>query len=481
MRLHNLLFITGQFLLALSLTMLIPLLLDLEEHNPDWQAFILSAVLTALAGIMMIAAFRGEIAQLSLKEGFILTNLIWISCCLFGALPLAQADIGLSYTDAFFETVSGLTTTGSTIFADLERLPPGIILWRSILQWIGGIGVVFMVIILLPFLRVSGMQLFRIESSDTHEKPAERTHQLMKNIALWYTFLTVACFLCYRLAGMGFLDAANHAMTTLSTGGFSPYNSSLGYFDSAGVSWTAITFMLLGSLPFTFYLFLSSTFMKRRPPLAQIKGFLTLVAMLSLFAAAYLMVDKHGSFGHCLTTATFHVVSLITTTGYALEDYGLWGHPIIGLLFMVTFIGGCSGSTAGGIKIFRFQIMGQYFSNMLQALYLPKRISVNMFNEQRVDDTVIAGVILYFSIYFISLLIMTFLLSLSGLDFVASISSAATAIANVGPGLGEMVGPAGNFAGLSDPAKWIMVAGMILGRLEFLSVIVIFTPAFWRA
>ncbi|WP_321397148.1 TrkH family potassium uptake protein [Emcibacter sp.] len=480
MKLHSLLYITGQFLLALSLAMLIPLLLDLEEHNPDWQAFILSAVLTALSGVLMIAAFRGEIIQLSLKEGFILTNLIWICCCLFGALPLAQADIGLSYTDAFFETVSGLTTTGSTIFADLEKLPPGIILWRSILQWIGGIGVVFMVIILMPFLKVSGMQLFRMESSDTHEKPAERTHDLMKKIALWYLFLTVSCFLAYRLAGMGFLDALNHAMTTLSTGGFSPYNSSIGHFDSAAVSWAAIIFMMAGSLPFTFYLFLSSP-LKKKPPLSQIKGFTSLVAMLSLFVTAYLLITGHGSFGHSLTTGTFHVVSLITTTGFAMEDYGLWGHPVIGLLFMITFIGGCSGSTAGGIKIFRFQIMGQYFSNMLQSLYLPKKISVNMFNEQRVDDTVIAGVILYFSIYFISLLLMTFLLALTELDFITSISSAATAIANVGPGLGELVGPAGNFAGLSDPAKWIMVAGMILGRLEFLSVIVIFTPAFWRA
>ncbi|WP_417319988.1 TrkH family potassium uptake protein [Emcibacter sp.] len=480
MKLHSLLYITGQFLVALSLTMLIPLFLDLEEHNPDWQAFILSAVLTALSGILMIAAFRGEIIQLSLKQGFILTNLIWISCCLFGALPLAQADLGLSYTDAFFETVSGLTTTGSTIFTDLEQLPPGIILWRSILQWIGGIGVVFMVIILMPFLKVSGMQLFRIESSDTHEKPAERTHKLMGKIALWYVFLTVACFLFYRLSGMGFLDAMNHAMTTLSTGGFSPYNSSVGYFDSVAISWVAISFMILGSLPFTFYLFLSSPF-KKKPPLSQIKGFLSLVALLSLFTTAYLLVSQHGGFGHSLTSATFHVVSLITTTGYALEDYGLWGHPAVGLLFMVTFIGGCSGSTAGGIKIFRFQIMGQYFSNMLQSLYLPKKISVNLFNNQRVDETVIAGVILYFSIYFLSLLIMTFLLSLTGLDFITSISSAATAIANVGPGLGDMVGPAGNFAGLSDTAKWIMVAGMILGRLEFLSVMVIFTPAFWRA
>lgn len=414
------------------------------------------------------------------RSAFLLTAGSWLATPIVAALPLYFSELNLSLTDSIFETVSGLTTTGSTVLTGLDSMDPTLLLWRSMLQWIGGVGIILMAIIILPFLRVGGMQLFELESSATTQgRSIARPGSLIRSIATLYVALTVLCAASYSLAGMSAFDAVNHAMTTLATGGYSTHDASLGFFNQPAVQWVAVVFMVAGALPFMAYLRTVSgrTDAFLRDPQAPVfAGFLIGVCLL---AAAFLADGQAGYF-NALRKAAVNIVSVTTTTGYASEDYQLWGPGFIGMFFALTFVGGCAGSTSGAVKIYRFQLLRIFAAEHLRRLFSPSIVEVHTYGGVRLTRDIAFSVLAFLSLFVGAFSVGGLVLTLTGLDLVTALSSAATALCNVGPGLGDIVGPAGNFATVSDMAKWTLIGLMLLGRLELFAILVLFDPYFWR-
>ncbi len=475
------LFVIGVLLCGLAASMALPATADALQANPDWQVFVFSALPTGFVGMLLALAYRGRGGfTLNLRQGFLLTTLSWSILTAFAALPFAHLGDRLSYTDAFFEAISGLTTTGSTVLVGLDRLPPGILLWRSILQWLGGMGIIAMAILLLPFLRVGGMQLFRAESSDRSDKVVSRPWDLAAYIGLVYLGLTAACAAAYRLAGMSGFDAVNHAMTTVSTGGYSTHDASFGFFTNSAVQWIGIVFMLSGSVPFVAYI---RTLRGREPVLwrdGQVRTMLGIVLVAVAALLAVLWIGDGKPFFDSLSLALFNVVSIVTTTGYAAADYQLWGPLSVGVFFLLTFVGGCTGSTAGGIKVFRFQVLWIVGQSQLRHLLQPHRMAPMSYGGRVLPDDIAPSVLAFLFAFIGGFVALSLGLTAFGLDLVTSLSGAASALANVGPGLGAIIGPAGTYATLPDGAKWLLAAGMLLGRLELFTILVLFQRAFWR-
>ena len=376
--------------------------------------------------------------------------------------------------------MSGITTTGSTIITDLNSAPKAILFWRAILQWLGGIGIIVMAITLMPIMNVGGMQLFRISSNDASEKILPKSKEIALTLILVYSILTLICLLSYKLFGMSNFDSLTHSMTTIATGGFSNYNDSIGHFKSANIEISAMIFIILGSIPFIAYIkFLNGN---RRIFITdtQIKLFIKIIIASILILFIYLTF-KNGSFTLIgLRSVSFNVISILTGTGYVTQDFDNWGSFPLFFFIILMFIGGCAGSTACGIKIFRVQILYHFLINQLKKTIYPRGIFVMKYDQNNIDNKFIASIISFIYLYIIIFFIITALLSINGLDFVTSISAAATSISNVGPGLGNMIGPNGNFSELSDFAKWILSVAMILGRLELFAILVLFLPSFWR-
>ena len=376
--------------------------------------------------------------------------------------------------------MSGLTTTGATVISGLDDAPPGILFWRGILQWLGGLGIIVMAIAVMPMLQVGGMQLFKVEAFDTADKILPRATQISGIMTLIFIVITAACAFAYAAAGMALIDAVIHAMTTVATGGFSSKDASIGHFDSAAIDWICVTFMCLGSLPFLLYI---KTMQGKSLALfkdSQVHTFFALIIFFSLLIWVFeRYVDVHqGPDG--LRYAVFNVVSIMTGTGYANDDYNAWGTFAAGMFFMIMFISGCSSSTSCGVKVFRFQIMFQVIRQHLSRILYPNGVFVKTYNGRPLADSVSAAVMTFFFLYLVCVTGLAVLLSLTGLDDLTALSGAATAISNVGPGLGEIIGPAGNFKELNPTAKWLLSAGMLIGRLELFTVLVLFLPKFWR-
>jgi trk system potassium uptake protein TrkH len=470
----------GVLVAMLGAMMLIPALVDLALDAPNWSVFLVSAIITLFAGGAMTVATWGWRGTLSIRQAFVLTSVVWLLMAGFAALPLYLADAGLSFTDAAFEAMSGITTTGSTVVVGLDSLSRGFLLWRALLQWLGGIGIIVMALAVLPMLQVGGMQLFRIESSDTSEKILPRAAQIAGSIAGVYFVLSVACMVAYRLAGMETFDAIVHAMTTISTGGFSSHDRSFGHFESHATEVVAVAFMLAGSLPFILYL----QGARGRPGAivrdSQVQWFLGAAAAFILVAFVYQLIEGIYPAPQALRHAAFNVVSVITTTGYASDDYGAWGTFAPAFFFFIMFTGGCTGSTTGSVKIFRFQVLFQHMRVQLARVSYPHGVFTPRFNGRPIQDEASRSVMAFVLLFFICFAVLAVALGLLGLDSITAMSAAATAITNVGPGLGDIIGPAGTFADLPDAAKWLLAFAMLLGRLEVLTVLVLFTPAFWR-
>lgn len=473
------LFVLGLLLSVLGASMAIPGVVDLMAGDVDWMGFFIGAVVTVMSGLMLVLANHEDKVSLTRRQAFVLTVLSWLGVAAFSAIPFVFSRLGLSYTDAFFEAISGLTTTGSTILTGLDTAPPGVLLWRSLLQWLGGVGIVMMAIALLPFLRVGGMQLFRMESSDTQEKVVSRVNQLGAAVIIVYLSISVACAAAYMAGGMTLFEAVNHAMTTVSTGGYSTSDGSLGHFDSLYVQWVAVVFMIAGALPFTLYIRMARGNAGALVTDVQVRGFLLFLAFAIAVLWAWLLATADMPPFTALTHVALNVVSVVTTTGFASIDYMLWGPLAVASFFALTFIGGCTGSTAGGIKIFRFQIAWQLFRAHVHRLISPNAVEVPRFGGRRLTEDVGLSVLLFFFVYIGTVGLITLFLAILGLDWVTAISGAATAVSNVGPGLGLIIGPAGNFQSLPDAAKWALALGMLLGRLEFFTVLVLFAPRFW--
>jgi len=473
-------YVNGILVAFLGAVMALPMLLDLYDGNGHWFVFAEAGVITVLAGgFIALACSNGKSEGLDIQKTFLLTTTVWVALPFFGALPFYFGATQASIVDAFFEAVSGLTTTGSTVFSGLETLPRGLLLWRGILQWLGGIGIIVVAMVFLPELRVGGMQVFRAEAFDTMGKILPRATAIAAQISGIYVFITLACFTAYLAVGLDIFDAFVHALTTVSTGGFSNYDASFGTF-SGPAEYVATAFMLLAALPFVRYVQMINGNMFAIFSDSQVRSFLIVIAVLVGMTSFVLVSVFPHHHEQALREALFNIVSIISGTGYASVDYMAWGGFLISMFFFIGLIGGCAGSTACSVKIFRYQIMLASIKSQLQRIHSPNGVFVPRFDGRPISEDVLNSVMSFFVIFFVSLGGLAILLGMTGLDFVTALSGAATAIANIGPGLGDTIGPAGNFSQLNDVAKWLLIAGMLVGRLELMAVYILFTIKFWR-
>tara|TARA_Y100000741_G_scaffold209995_2_gene159892 strand:- start:567 stop:2015 length:1449 start_codon:yes stop_codon:yes gene_type:complete len=473
-------FILGILQIILGIFMIFPIIIQIIYNEFD-GTFVSSGLITILTGTLFLLSNLDQNKKINLQQAFLLTALSWISIALFGSLPLIFSSLKLSFIDAFFESMSGITTTGSTVINDLINTPKSILFWRAILQWLGGIGIVVMAITLMPLMNIGGMQLFKIDSSDTSEKILPKTRQIALNIFSIYLFLTIICSISYFFAGMNLFDSITHSMTTIATGGFSNYNESLGYFRNPYIEIIAMIFILAGSIPFIAYLKFLSGNKKVFFTDIQIIGLLKICFFSILIMFVYLVLNSDtNNYLNNLRISAFNVISILSGTGYVTSNFDLWGEFSLVFFLILMFIGGCAGSTACGIKIFRIQILLLFIKNQIKKIIYPRGIFPISYNKEKISDKFISSIISFIFLYFLIFFIISILLSFSGLNFITSISAAATSISNVGPGLGEIIGPNGSFKDLSYFSKWILCFGMLLGRLEIFALLVLFFPNFWE-
>ena len=473
-------YVIGILVIFLGLTMFAPLIVDLGEDNGHWPVFATSAAITIVSGgFLALASSNGTHIGLDIQKTFLLTTLVWVVLSIFASIPFLLGFTNANIVDAIFEAVSGITTTGSTVLSELDKLPKGLLLWRGILQWLGGIGIIVVAMVFLPELRVGGMQIFRAEGFDTLGKILPRATTIAFQISIIYVGITIACGLAYVLAGMNFFDAVVHAFTTVATGGFSNYDDSFSVF-SWKVEYVAILFMILSALPFVRYVQLingQGTAVFKDP---QVKTFFVLICALVLLSTLVLSLQLNLSLELVFRKALFNITSIMTGTGYASTNYMLWGGFLVSLLFFVGLVGGCAGSTTCSVKIFRYQIVFASIASQLKRIQSPNGIFIPRYQGRQISDDILNSVLTFFVVFFASLGILAALLSLTGLDLITSLSGAAAALGNIGPGLGETIGPDGNFSSLNETAKWLLVAGMLIGRLELMAVYILFTLKFWR-
>jgi len=475
-------FVIGLMCSALGLLMFIPMLVDVFDEARAWRAFGISGGITTLFGALLATISYTPNPTLRARGAFVLTVFAWLTLSVLSAMPFLFEPINLSLTDALFEATSGITTTGATILTGLDNMPRGVLMWRAILQWIGGVGIVVTAMAVLPMLKVGGMQLFRLESSDMGEKILPRAASLAGGISLIYLGLTIACCIGYMLTGMNWFDAIAHAMTTLATGGYSTSDASMGGFMDNGADIVCVAFMMAGGMPFGIYLLMTTRGDWRAPFRdSQVRAFLTVMTALIAIVTLFLILSDQFEFSRGLRLAMFNTVSIVTGTGYATADYNAWGSFAVAAFFAFMFIGGCAGSTACSIKIFRYQVAFEAMRNYLFRMPRQNAVVPMRYGGKPLPPSVVYSVMSYFFIFFLTMVVAAALLSLIGLDPITAWSGAGSAIANVGPGLGDIIGPSGTYQDLPGSAKWVLLVTMIVGRLEIVTALVLFTPAFWRS
>jgi trk system potassium uptake protein TrkH len=474
-------FTLGILIVLQGLAQMIPALVDFAGGHANASAFFMGGMISVFFGGALVLSCPPDKRGIGVRQAFLLTALSWITISVFAAIPFCLSDIQVSFTDAFFETVSGFTTTGSTVFVGLDNMSHGILLWRAIMQLFGGIGMVAFAVVFLPFLRVGGMQLLQTESSDRSDKIMPRVREVTWALLIVYIGLNAACAVVYKTLGMSWFDAICHAFPTVATGGMSTHDASFGYFNSYTIDMTAVVFMIAGGLPFVLFINLlyngKFDFFKDE----QFKAFIGLLAVVIGVLTLWLWGNSDYSLAQSFRYVSFNITSVITTTGFATTDYLQWG-PFATIIFLfVTYLGACAGSTAGGIKTMRLVIIARAVGKQIKMLIYPRGVFAMYYQGRPVSGNVVQTVLGFLCLYVVTNVILTMALALTGLDFATSLSGAATAIANVGPGIGPIIGPAGNFSSLPDIAKWLLSAGMLLGRLEILTFAVLFTPGFWKS
>ncbi len=471
-------FILGLTLSKLALFMWLPTLLAFFTGTSGLAEFLAAVILTHLASFACLHLGHKSQLRLGVRDMFLLTSSVWVVVCVFGALPFVFIN-QISFTDAYFETMSGVTTTGSTVLSGLDNMAPSILLWRSLLQWLGGVGFIVLAVAVLPYLNVGGMKLFQTESSDKSDKDSPRAANVAKNIVVVYVTLSMLCIAAYWLCGMTIFEAINHGMTTLSTGGFSTSDASMAHFSNSA-HWVATLFMFMGGLPFLLYV----QSLRRRELIlfrdAQVRGFFYLVLCTGTMMSLWLWHQGVFTLPDAIRISLFNIVSVLTTTGYGLTDFGVWSHFTTILFIFLMLFGACSGSTSGGIKLFRIQVATALFRKQGRQLMHPAGVFPQKYNGRPVSDHIVRSIVAFVLSYVAVIVISSALLGLLGLTPLEAISGSITAISNVGPGLGPVIGPLGNFSSLPDLAKWILAFDMMLGRLEILTVAVLFFPSFWR-
>ena len=480
MKFSPIIYLIGMLLCILSLFMMIPAFVDWLYGNNDWPAFVGASLLTLFVGAILYLSNRDSTTEhLELRQAFLLTNSAWISIALFGSLPFLLSEIDMSFTDAIFESTSGITTTGATVINNLEATSHGILIWRALLQWLGGVGIIVMALAVLPMLSIGGMQLFKTESYETPDKVVPKAASFAAGISIVYITLTVIWALMLWVAGMPLFDSIAHAMTTLATGGYSTRSDSLAAFNSSSIEIIVIFGMIVGSLPFVHYLAITKKGLKNLFKDDQVKLFLTLIVFVVLIVTIYLNLNDIP-FLEALRLASFNVISIITGTGFGTSDFNNWGGFPTTILLILMFIGGCAGSTTCGLRMARIQVLVANAKAQISKLIRPHAVVVSYYNQKPIPENVAESVMGFFFLYIISFAVIACLLGGLGLDLITAISGAASAIGNVGPGLGDIIGPSGTYQSIPELGKLFLCVGMILGRLEIFAILVMFSPLFWK-
>jgi trk system potassium uptake protein TrkH len=474
--------ILGLLLMMFSLTMLPPIVFSLYFNDHSWLPFVEGFGISLLAGIVIWLPVQRSRKDLRIRDGFLVVAAFWAVLGTFGAAPLYFADsLSLSVTDAVFESMSGLTTTGATVLTGLDTLPVSVLYYRQQLQWLGGMGIIVLAVAVLPMLGVGGMQLYRAETpgpvKDTKLTP--RITETAK--ALWYVYLafTIACMMSYRLAGMGWFDALCHAFSTVAIGGFSTHDASIGYFNSPLIDCVAIVFMFVAGINFSLHFFawryISIKHYMRDP---EFKAYAVMLVVLSLVVVVSLLNYRGlGDSGGTIVSGVFQAVSIATTTGFTTENFALWPAAIPVLLIFSSFVGGCAGSTAGGIKVIRWLLIYKQGAREVARLVHPSAEIPVKLGKSAIPPRVVDAVWGFFAVYVVVFVVMLIAMMATGLDQVTAFSAVAATLNNLGPGLGDVTS---GFMSLSDAAKWISIVGMLLGRLEIFTLLVLITPVFWR-
>ena len=470
----------GTVVCAVGFLLLIPLITEIFYQSESWQSYAVPILIYLIVGGSLVITNRNVELKISIKEAFIITVLSWVLLAFLSAVPFIYTKVNLSVVDALFESMSGITTTGSTVINNLDYLPKGILIWRAMLQWLGGIGIIVIALFILPFLRVGGMQLFHLEGDDPYEKFLPKISSVISKIVILYVLLTLLLMVLYFSYGMSFFDALAHSFTTISTGGFSTHDQSFAYFQSSSILFIAIIFMIIGSLPFLVIAQTSINNLFATIKDHQVRIFL-LILSVSIFII-YFFAEKYvnGNLFEKIISISFNTISIISGTGYISENFERWGNYASVLFLILMFIGGCAGSTTGGLKVFRFQILFKYLTLHLKKMLQPHVVVASYFNNKSIPESTYESVMSFFFLYIFTFASSALLLSFGGLDFLTCISAAASSISNVGPGLGDIIGPEGNYSTLTDYAKTILTATMFLGRLEMLTILILFLPSFWR-
>ena len=474
-------YVIGLLVAVLGAAMLVPMASDWQRGDPHWRSFLESSFLTTTFGILTALACQNAVRKtMNLKQSFILTSGVWLALPLFGSLPFMLGAPGASFTDAYFEAMSGMTTTGTTAFPHLDGLPYGTNLWRGILQWLGGLGIVIVAMIFLPVMKVGGMQYFRSEGFDTLGKVLPRAFDISTAMIRIYIGLTVLCAGVYAALGMTSFDAVMHALTTMSTGGFSNYDASFAVYRGPA-EYASSVFMILAALPFIRFVQLTQGHAGPIWRDIQVRAFLRWTAYAIGVVVAYRMWLHEAAFWPTLREVTFNVVTIFTGTGYASEDVTKWGHLAFVVLIITGLIGGCTASTGCSVKVFRYLILFEAIKTQIRRLYSPHRVRPVRLAGRPVEDEVIGSVIAFFALFILSFGLLIVGLSLAGLQTRTALTGAWTAIANIGPVWGPEVSATGSVDKFPAAAKWMMIFGMFLGRLELMTVFVLFLPRFWRS
>lgn len=473
--------VLGILLMGYSLVLIPPAILSLVFQDGSHLAFLISFVITLSAGVLLWTLARGKHEELRTRDGFVVTALFWTVLGLFGSLPFLFSEFPkLSVTDAVFEAISGLTTTGATVITGLDYLPKSILLYRQLLQWLGGIGIIVVAIAILPMLGIGGMQLYRAEIpgpvKDTKLTP--RITETAKALMLVYTGLTIVCVLAYWFAGMTFFDAVAHAFSTVAIGGFSTHDTSMAYFDNPAIVWLAILFMFVAGINFALHFFAWHSRSIKQYLLDPEFRFYTICILLGVaITVSYLIHTGTYSPGESLTHGAFQLVAIVTTTGYSTADFSQWPTFLPFMIFMGAFMGGCSMSTAGGMKVIRVLLVSKQGLREIHRLIHPNAVIPIKVGKKTVPDRVVDAVWGFFAVYVFAFVTIFLLLMATGLDFLTAISAVGSCINNLGPGMGDV---AENYSSINDTAKWILMFAMLLGRLEVFTLLVLFTPMFWR-
>ncbi len=474
-------FVIGAMIASVAGIMLIPIAYEiLFEDGYDWQFFLIPFFITSSTGILLaLTNYQKTQIKLGIREAFLLTFLSWATCSFFSGLPFYWLYPNCTFVNALFESVSALTTTGFLTFNNLESLPKSLILWRAILQWLGGIGIVVMAITIFPVLRIGGMQLFRSEFSDRSEKILPRVSQIAAGILYAYSLFTILGCASLNFCGMNTFDAFCHAASAISTGGLSTKNMGLITFDSPAVEAILMILMIIGGSTLMLYIRLWQGDYKSVIRDQQLRGYLLTLALASI-GLSICLAFQGKTFLDSIRMGCFVAVSTLTTTGFVLFNYMDFGPTITTLIFLMSFIGGSTGSTAGGIKIFRFQIIATFIRNHLKQLRRPHGVFIPMYQGQKISDHLVTSVFSFIGLYLLTVAVLSVLLSLTGFNFINSLSGAVASVGNIGTGLGKTLGPTGDLSSIPLASKIFLMMGMILGRLELLTAIIFLSPSFWR-